>query len=252
MKHPSKALVRKPSDTYKKCVSSHPLHHTVDVHKAREQHEKYCKTLSELGLEIIELPIKNDFPDSCFVEDNAVVHQNRALITRMGEESRRGEEVDVEEELQQYLAVKRAVAPATIEGGDVIHLPDRLICGITQRTNNHGANQMMEWLNVKVNTVTNPDIVHLKSYMKYLGKETMITTEKYSEHPLLKNLRLLIVPKEEGYSVNCLAIGDSVVMSNRFSNANEIVRSAGYEVITLNMSEFEKCQASLTCLSIIF
>ena len=252
MKHPTRALVRKPSDTYKECVSSHPLHHTVDVHKAREQHNKYCKTLSELGLEIIELPIKNDFPDSCFVEDNAVVHQSRALITRMGEESRRGEDVDVEDVLKQHLAVKRAVVPATIEGGDIIHLPDRLICGITQRTNNHGVNQMMEWLDVKVDTITNPDIVHLKSYMKYLGKETMITTEEYRNHPLLKNLSLLIVPKEESYSVNCLAIGDAVVMSNRFSNTHEMVKSAGYEVITLNMSEFEKCQASLTCLSIIF
>ncbi|MCG3225946.1 MAG: hypothetical protein H7645_03445 [Candidatus Heimdallarchaeota archaeon] len=252
MKHPTKVLVRKPSDTYKKCVSSHPLHYTVDVDKAREQHKRYCEILSELGLDIIELPIQNEFPDSCFVEDNAIVHKSKALITRMGEESRRGEEVDVEEELQQYLKVKRAVAPATIEGGDIIHLPDRLICGITQRTNSHGANQMMEWLDVKVDTISNPDIVHLKSYMKYLGKETMIVTEDYLKHPLLKDLNLLTVPKEEYYSVNCLAIGDTVVMSNRFSNTHEIVRSAGYDVILLNMSEFEKCQASLTCLSIIF
>ena len=252
MNPPTKALVRKPSGSYKKCVSSHPLHHTVDVRKARKQHAQYCKTLSELDLEIIELPIKNDFPDSCFVEDNAVVHQNRALITRMGEESRRGEEDDVEGALQQYLDVKRAVAPATIEGGDVIHLPDRLICGITQRTNNHGADQMMEWLDVKVDTISNPDIVHLKSYMKYLGKGTMITTEEYRNHPFLEDLSLLIVPKEDSYSVNCLAVGDTVVMTHGFANAHEIVRSAGYDVIVLNMSEFEKCQASLTCLSIIF
>jgi dimethylargininase len=252
MKNPTKVIVRKPSDTYKKCVSSHPLHHTVDINKAREQHKAYCKILTDLGLDVIELPIQNEFPDSCFVEDNAVVHQNKALITRMGEESRRGEEIGVEKELQQHLAVKRAVAPATIEGGDVIHLPDRLICGITQRTNEHGANQMMEWLDVHVDTISNPDIVHLKSYMKYLGKETMITTEEYQKHPLLKDLNLLIVPKEDYYSVNCLAVGDTVVMSYRFSNTHKIVKAAGYDVIVLNMSEFEKCQASLTCLSIIF
>jgi dimethylargininase len=252
MNTPTKALVRKPSDTYKQCVSSHPLHHTVDVQKAREQHQEYCRILSELGLEVIELPIRNDFPDSCFVEDNAVVYRNKALITRMGEASRRGEEGDVEEKLKQYLSVKRAVEPATIEGGDVIHLPNRLICGITQRSNKYGAEQMMEWLSVRVDTIENPNIIHLKSYMKYLGKGTIITTEEYKEHPLLKDLNLLIIPKEESYSVNCLAVGDSVVMSDRFSNAHEIVYSAGFEVIVLNVSEFEKCQASLTCLSILF
>jgi len=252
MNQPKKVLVRKPSDSYKQCVSTHPLHHTVDVQKAREQHQEYCRILTDLGLDIIELPVRNEFPDSCFVEDNAVVHQNKALITRMGEISRRGEESDVEEELGKYLSVKRAVEPATIEGGDVIHLPDRLICGITQRSNEYGAEQLKEWLEVRVDTITNPDIVHLKSYMKYLGKETMITTKKYEKHHLLKRLNLLIVPKEESYSVNCLAVGDSVVMSDRFHNAHEIVRSAGFEVIVLNVSEFEKCQASLTCLSILF
>ena len=252
MKYPTKAIVRKPSDTYTKCVSTHPLHHTVSVEKARKQHKEYCKTLTELDLEILDLPIKNDFPDSCFVEDNAVIHRKRALITRMGEESRRGEEKDVEEILKQFLDVKKAVAPATIEGGDVIHLPNRLICGVTKRTNKQGAKQMMEWLNVKVDTIEEPDIIHLKSYMKYLGKETIITVEEYRNHPLLKGLRILTVPKEESYSVNCLAIGDTIVMSHRFSNAHEIVKSAGYEVIVLNVSEFEKCQASLTCLSIIF
>ena len=252
MNFPTKALVRKPCDTYNKCVSSHPLHHTVDLDKARIQHKEYCRTLSDLGLEVIELPMRNEYPDSCFVEDNAVVYQKRALITRMGEVSRRGEEAEVEDELKKYLEVKRTVSPATIEGGDVIHLPDRLICGITQRTNEQGAKQLMEWLNIKVDTITNHDIVHLKSYMKYLGKETMVTTVEYEDHPLLYDLNLLIIPKKESYSVNCLAVGDSVVMSAGFSNAHRIVKSAGFEVILLNVSEFEKCQASLTCLSIIF
>lgn len=246
------AIVREPGTTFPRCITSHPLRNSISVSLARKQHQNYCKILVELGLEVIYLPRDDDYPDSCFVEDNAVVYQKRALITRMGEVSRRGEEAEVEEELRKYLEVKRTVSPATIEGGDVIHLPDRLICGITQRTNEQGAKQLMEWLNVKVDTITNHDIVHLKSYMKYLGKETMVTTVEYEDHPLLYDLNLLIIPKKESYSVNCLAVGDSVVMSAGFSNAHKIVKSAGFEVIILNVSEFEKCQASLTCLSIIF
>ncbi len=245
-------IVREPSSTYKQCVSSHPLHHTVDLALAREQHAKYCKTIEDLGLELIKLPTKEDYPDSCFVEDTAVVSGKKAFITRMGEVSRRGEEDEVEQALKEFFSVKRAEAPATIEGGDVIHLPDKLICGITQRTNKLGTVQMEDWLEVKVDVIPNSNIVHLKSYMKYLGRNIMITTKQYENHPLLQELELLIVPKEEYYSVNCLAIDDTVIMSNKFSNSQELVRNAGFGVISMEMSEFEKCQASLTCLSILF
>lgn len=247
-----RAIVREPGLSYKECISTHPLHHSLNLELAKEQHRIYCQTLEDLGLELIKLPAKDDYPDSCFVEDNAIVSGDKAFVTRMAVESRRGEEEDVEEVLERYFKTKKTKEPATIEGGDVVHLPNKLICGITQRTNKEGVRQMREWLDIQIDTISNPNIVHLKSYMKYLGNKIMITTEEYSNHPLVKELELLIVPKEEYYSVNCLAIRNSVVMSNKFSYASKIVREAGFEVINLEMSEFEKCQASLTCLSILF
>lgn len=247
-----RAIVREPSISYTQCISSHPFHHTVSLEKAKQQHIDYCDALSSLGLELINLPPKKEYPDSCFVEDTAVVFGNRAFITRMGVQSRRGEDKEVEEALKEYFTTKRATEPATLEGGDVLHLPDRLICGITQRTNELGTKQMEDWLQVKVSTITNPNIVHLKSYMKYLGKNTMIIDEEYDNHPLLQRLNLLIIHKKESYSVNCLSINDTVIMSNNFKYAQNIVTEAGFEVISLEMSEFEKCQGALTCLSIIF
>ena len=247
-----RAIVREPSISYTKCVSSHPLHYTVSLEKARQQHINYCDALSSLGLELIKLPQKKEYPDSCFVEDTAVVFENRAFVTRMGVQSRRGEDKEVEEILKEYFTTSRATKPATIEGGDVLHLPNRLICGITQRTNELGTKQMGDWLQVKVDTITNPNIVHLKSYMKYLGKNTMLINEEYVKHPLLQRLNLLTIPKKESYSVNCLSINKTVIMSNNFKHAQNVVTEAGFEVISLEMSEFEKCQGALTCLSIIF
>lgn len=247
-----RAIVRKPSKDYTRCITSHPLGHTVSLDLALVQHNNYCKTLTNLGLEIIDIPPKEGYPDACFVEDNAVVHEHKGFITRMFPPSRRGEEDEVEMVLKEYLSIKRAISPATIEGGDVVHLPDKLICGITQRTNQTGVNQMRNWFDINIDTITNPDIVHLKSYMKYLGRKYLITTEEYQNHPLLKGLNLIIIPKDEYYSVNCLSINDTVIMSDKFSYAQRVVKEADFEVISLNMSEFEKCQASLTCLSIIF
>ena len=246
-----KAIVREPGRSYVNCVTSHPLGHTVDYSKALSQHDNYCRTLSELGLDLIKLEPKDKHPDACFVEDNAVVHGSKALITRMALESRRGEDDDVMRILQEYFSVKRAIEPATIEGGDVVHLPDKLVCGITQRTNQHGVEQLREWMDIPVESITNLSIVHLKSYIKYLGKSTVITTEDYEKHSLLADLKLVTIPKEEYYSINCLPVGDTVIMSDKFAYAQSAVKNAGFDVISLNMSEFEKCQASLTCLSIL-
>ncbi|RLG51262.1 MAG: hypothetical protein DRO00_07460 [Thermoproteota archaeon] len=89
---PKHAIVREPSNSYAYCISRHPMRHTIDLSLARRQHEKYCRILSELGLEIIHLPRDDLHPDSCFVEDNAVIYGGKALICRTAKKSRRGEE----------------------------------------------------------------------------------------------------------------------------------------------------------------
>lgn len=249
---PKRALVREPGDRYPGCISSHPLRHTVDVSRARAQHAQYCRALSELGLEIIRVPRDDERPDSCFVEDNAVVHSGRALICRMAKESRRGEETGVEAVLKEHMPVRRAVAPATVEGGDVIHLPDRLISGLTQRTNAEGVAQMRDWLGVPVDTIADPNIVHIKSYVTYLGKGIAIATGKYAGHRALKELEVLVVPEDEEYAADSLCIGDAVLMPAGLPKAHEMVREAGFDVMPLDVSEFEKCEGAITCLSILF
>ena len=249
---PRHALVREPGDRYPGCISSHPLHHTVDTAKARAQHAKYCETLTEVGLEVIHTPRDNVHPDSCFIEDNAVVHGGRALICRMAKESRRGEQPGVEAVLKEYMPVKWAKAPATIEGGDVVHLPDRLISGVTQRTNMEGVAQMRDWLRVKVDTIVDPSIVHLKSYLTSLGRGNVIVTMKYADHPTLKGLETLIVPKGEEYAADTLTVGDNVLIPKGSLRTHKMLREAGYDVIPMDVSEFEKCEGALTCLSILF
>jgi len=249
---PRHALVRTPGDSYRSCLSTHPLHSAVSLELAREQHARYCETLSELGLEVIHVPRDDLHPDACFVEDNAVVHGGRALICRMAKESRRGEQPGVAAKLEALMPVRWAEEPATIEGGDVVHLDDRLICGITQRTNPDGVAQMEEWLGVPVSTIFDPGIMHLKSYVTYLGNGIAIATEKYSRHPALEGLHILIPPEGEEYAADTLAVGDTVLMAQGHDEAHRLVRDAGFDVIPMDVSEIEKCDGALTCLSILF
>lgn len=247
-----RAIIRPPGKNFMGCLSDHPLHHTLDLVLALEQHTKYRQTLSELGLELLELEPKDDQPDACFVEDTVVVHGNRAIITRMAKESRRGESVEVEAVLSEFMNIRSVKAPGTLEGGDVIHLHDSLICGITKRTNHDGASQMEHGLGTHVHRIEDLDIMHIKSHVTFLGRDTIVCNSKYVDHPVLEPFTKIILPVEESHSANTLALGDVVIMSARHDETARMVKEAGFEVIQLDMSEFEKCDGALTCLSIIF
>ncbi len=247
-----RAIVRPPGANFKGCLSSHPLHHTLNLELALEQHKTYRRTLADLGIDLIELEPDNVYPDACFVEDTVVVHGNRAIITRMAKESRRGESQRVEEVLSEFKEIKSVTAPGTLEGGDVIHLPDSLICGITKRSNNEGAMQMEKWLKVPVHCIEDLTIMHIKSHLTYLGKNSVLVNERYAGNQYLEPYTKFVLPDEESHSANTVAIDDIIVMSHRHKKTAELLKESGFEVVHLNMSEFEKCDGALTCLSILF
>jgi len=247
-----RAIVRPPGHRFKSCLSEHPLHHTLNFELALEQHKAYCQTLQVLGLELIELEQDHEHPDSCFVEDTVVVYGNRAMITRMAKESRRGESEGVEIILSEFKQIGSVEAPGTLEGGDVIHLPDSLLCGITKRTNREGAAQMERWLKVPVHHIEDPNIMHIKSHVTYLDGNNILLNPRYVDNPVLDSFSKIVLPPEETHSANSLTIGDCVILSDRHNKTAQLVKDVGFEVIQLDMSEFEKCDGALTCLSIIF
>jgi len=249
---PKRAIVRRPGKSFTRCVSCHPMRDTVNLARALEQHAEYRRALSELGLDVIELPVDDEHPDACFVEDNAVVHRGKAIICRMALDSRRGEEADVEGVLRQYVQVKRTEEPATLEGGDVVHFDYRLISGISQRTNRGGVQQMRSWFRVKIDTIADTTMMHLKSHLTHLGKNVCIVNRRYIDNMALQGLILIPLPEEDAYAADALSVGDTVLMAKGRPEAHRRVRHVGFDVIPLDTSEFEKCDGALTCLSILF
>jgi dimethylargininase len=249
---PKHALVRPPGARFAHCLSSHSLRHTVNLFRAQNQHALYCKTLADLGLDIIDLPQDDQLPDSCFVEDTAVIHAGKALICRLANPSRHGEEAPIEKVLKDYFPVQRIKAPGTLEGGDVIHLPDRLISGISQRTNPAGIKQMQEYFGGSIDTIENLQIMHLKSHITYLGNNIMVTTNTYAHHPVLADFDVLIVPDHEQYAANTLTIGNTVLMPKGYPQTQRMITNHGFSVTCLNISEITKCDGALTCLSLLF
>ncbi|MHA2251279.1 MAG: dimethylarginine dimethylaminohydrolase family protein [Candidatus Kariarchaeaceae archaeon] len=250
--YPKHAIVRKPGMSFPRCVSSHALRNTISIEKALTQHEQYCKTLIDLGIELIRLPPLDNFPDACFVEDTAVIHNDKVMISRMGINSRRGEEDSIEGVLKDFKQLKRIGSPATVEGGDIIHTPSHLISGVTQRTNQEGVTQLSKWLDVRVDTCKDSEIVHLKSYVTYLGNNQVLTTVNFAKHPVFDNFEKIFVSPDENYAANSLTIGNTVIIPSGNPKTRKQLEDHGYEVIFLDMSEFEKCEGALTCLSLLF
>ena len=110
---------------------------------------------------------------------------------------------------------------------------------------------MEQWLDIPVFRIKDPNIMHLKSHVTYLAENIMLVNPRYVEEPVLESFTKIELPKEESHSANTLTIGDVVIMSARHNKSSQLVRDAGFDVIQIDMSEFEKCDGA-TCLSIIF
>src|SRR5215468_433110 len=113
----TRAIVCPPSATFPNGLTSTGLG-APDVALAQAQHARYCAALERCGLTLIRLPAADDFPDSTFVEDTAVVTARYAIIARPGAPSRSGETALIEPTLRELFGTcHRIEAPGTLDGG---------------------------------------------------------------------------------------------------------------------------------------
>ena len=117
-----------------------------DLAVLQRQHDAYCKQLTSLGVKLIRLEPLAGFPDAYFVEDTAVVTPEVAVVTRPGAHQRQGETDSIAEILKEYRPLKRIHPPGTLEGGDVMMIGRRVFIGISGRTNQEGADQLIRIL----------------------------------------------------------------------------------------------------------
>ncbi|MHA2502908.1 MAG: dimethylarginine dimethylaminohydrolase family protein [Candidatus Kariarchaeaceae archaeon] len=247
-----RAIVRSLSPNYSSCVSDHPQLSELNSERATSQHKAYVNVLKEMGLDVIELEGLESYPDSCFVEDTAVIHNGKAMITHMGEPTRRGEGDTIAEILNEYFPIKHMDPSGNLEGGDVMHFPDHLVSGLSQRTNQGGVDQLAQWIGQPVKTIADADIVHLKSYMTPLDEFTVLVDQRYSNHPVLNKYDRILVPLGEEYASNSLTVNGVILIPAGYPQTMDLLVERGREVITLEVSEFETCEGALTCLSLLF
>ena len=260
----TKAIVRKPCGRFAEGLTSVDLG-APDLERAIEQHEAYCRALASCGLELIELPADEAHPDSTFVEDTAVLTARGAIITRPGAPSRRGEIDATEPVLRDYFNDLHYIRePGTVDGGDVCEAGEHFFIGISQRTNEEGARQLARWLDslgyssslIDIRGLSN--ILHLKSGLAYVGGSNCLIIEALllSDDHFCK-YALSVLSSRDEYAANCLllngkGLNGKVLVAAGFETVQKQLEHLGYETIALDMSEFQKMDGGLSCLSLRF
>ncbi|MBI4415875.1 MAG: hypothetical protein HY557_02695 [Euryarchaeota archaeon] len=246
------AVVRDVPDTYDECVRT--TNERVDVERARGQHDEYCRGLQELGLQLIRISADDAYPDCVFVEDPAIVVGDRAIVGRLGVRTREGEERAVRRALVPYKRVADIEPPARLEGGDVLQIGNRILVGLSKRTNSAGAAQLRALLpkGHEVVPIRIRGALHLKSVCAYLGGDRVLFRPGHFDGRILGGLETLVVPEAEPRAANCLAVGDRVMMPVGYPKTRTLLEDSGFDVVEVSITEFEKGGGGVSCLSIRF
>jgi dimethylargininase len=227
-----------------------------DYSLACAQHAAYADALRACGLEVTVLPADSRFPDSCFIEDVALCTPAGAVVTRPGAPSRRAEAEGMAEVLAPYFKqLAHITAPGTVEAGDIMMVGDHYYIGRSDRTNAEGAAQMIAILQgwgLSASEVHLDTMLHLKTGLSYLEQGRLLCYGEFVGHPAFADMRCYEVPAHEAYAANCIWINGHVLVPQGFPQTQAWIAAEGYTVHPLAMSEFQKLDGGLSCLSLRF
>lgn len=249
------AIVRSVSPLITSCELTFRDRQAIDADRAVEQHAAYVGVLKQLGLEMIVAPAAPNLPDSVFVEDTAVVLDDVAIVARPGADSRAAETPAIAELLEAYREVRAIEPPGTLDGGDAVFIDDTLYVGHSTRTNVAGITQLRECLEgfgIDVRPIRVGRCLHLKSACVYLGNGTVLLNPRWVNAGPFEFFDVIETPPDEPASANALAVGGTVVISATHKQMIERIGATGRQVQAVEISEFEKAEGGVSCMSIVF
>ncbi len=248
------ALTREVPASINRCELTHIRRIPIDGGGARAQHAAYEEALRRLGCGVERIDPLPDHPDSVFVEDAAVVLNELAIVTRPGAESRRGEIESVAKSLARHRKVVSIVEPATIDGGDVLRVGNRIFVGCSSRTNEAAVAQfraLVEAHGYEVVAVEVRGALHLKSAVTQVGPSQLLANRGWiDEAPFAGHAWIDVDPAEPG-AANALLVGETVLYPTAFPRTRDRLQNAGSRVVPIDASELAKAEGALTCCSLL-
>jgi dimethylargininase len=251
----SRALVRKISRSLAACELVHLPRQAFDLPRAARQHEGYVRALEAAGVQVTVWPEEPALADSCFVEDPLLMLDEVAILCRLGAASRERESEIMAPEIKQFRPVLRIEAPGTLEGGDVLRIGKTLFTGLSRRTNREGLEQLRRLtapFGYEVSAVEVKGCLHLKTGATSPGRGLLLANPAWVALAPFRHLEILPVPTEEPWGANTLPVNDRVLVAASAPHTAGLLRARGLRVQVVDVSELQKAEAGLTCLSVLF
>jgi dimethylargininase len=252
------AIVRIPGHNFSSGLT------TVDLGVPRfeqvlQQHARYCEALGECGLTITTLQADLRYPDSTFVEDTAILTERGAILTRPGASSREGETAAIRETIRRFFpSILEIEGPATLDGGDICEAEDHFFLGLSHRSNEDGIRQLgahlakLGYTSSVIDIRGMTSILHLKSGISYIGDNTMVLMEEMAGRDFFRSYRKISVTPSESYAANCVRMNERVLLAAGYPQLKAELVTCGFDPLELDMSEFQKMDGGLSCLSLRF
>ena len=251
-----RAFTRAVSQRLPECELTHLPRVPIDAAKAVEQHSAYEAALAEAGFEIVRLPELADDPDAVFVEDTAVLLDGHAVILRPGVASRIGEIHSTAEGLGDAFELHR-IERGYVDGGDVLRIGRTLYVGLSTRTDREGADSLAEIaapLGFNVVRAEVRDCLHLKTGATFAGHDTagrpvLLYSEELVDPAQFDGVEAVRV--EERKAANCVRAGDRLILGAGTPRSAALIRDRGFHVVEVDVSELQKAESAVTCMSLI-
>jgi dimethylargininase len=249
------AITREISPNIDNCELTHLARQAIDVELAKTQHRRYEAALQTLGCEVHTLPALAELPDSVFVEDTAIVLEELAIITRPGADSRKPETATIASALEPFRALHFIESPATVDGGDVLHVGKDLYVGLSSRSNLASIEQLhriLEPFGYRVKGVAVKGCLHLKSAVTRVGEGRLLINRNLVAACEFAGVDFIDVDDAEPFAANALLIGEEVLYPASFPRTRERLETAGISVHPVEVSELLKAEGAVTCCSLVF
>ena len=248
------AITRDISPAIEQCELTHVERTTIDLTRARAEHEEYENALRSLGCEVQRIPAGPDMPDSVFIEDAAIVLDELAVITRPGAESRRAETAGVAEAVRVHRPVAAVLAPGTLDGGDVVVLGRRLLVGVGYRSNEAGIKQLRSIVGSQgytVEAVPFQGCLHLKSAVSVIADDTVLINPEWIDAKRFEGMRIIEIDAAEPFAANAVRVGASIVYPAEHVRTASRLKAAGFDVHAVPAGELAKAEGGVTCCSLL-
>jgi dimethylargininase len=252
------AFTRAVSPRLADCELTHLDRMPIDAAKAAEQHDAYEAALRQAGFEIVRLPDLPDHPDSTFVEDTALLLDGHAIILRPGVASRASETESTAAGLADHFEVHR-LTDGHVDGGDVLRIGKTLYVGLSTRTDAAGVAALRDIAREKGYDVIQAEsgkCLHLKSGASFAGRDvsgapTLLYNPACIDPSQFAGVEPLAVDADEKHAANAVRAGKHLILPAGNPKTASRLRDRGFNVIEVDVSELQKAEAGVTCMSLI-